>query len=51
MLKRSSAFDDQLDSLKPEKGYTYLHVITTGAGEQYGPNRNGDYWVGTAHKY
>jgi hypothetical protein len=32
MLKRASAFDDIIGDIKPEKGYTYLHVITTGAG-------------------
>lgn len=51
MLKRASAFDDIIGDIKPEKGYTYLHVITTGAGQQYGPNRNGDYWVGKQHDY
>lgn len=42
MLKRASAFDDIVSELKPEKGHTYLHVITTGSMEKYGSNRNGD---------
>jgi len=30
--------------IKPEKGYGYIHLITTGAGEVYGPNNNADYF-------
>ena len=30
--------------IKPEKGYGYVHLITTGAGEVYGPNNNGDFF-------
>jgi len=40
MLKRASAFDDVIADIKPKKNRTYLHVITTGALETYGPNRN-----------
>lgn len=42
MLKRGSAFADVLDGIRPERGRTLLHVITTGAMERYGANRNGD---------
>lgn len=42
MLKRASAFDDIIDDIKPKANRTYLHVITTGAQEYYGSNRNGD---------
>lgn len=42
MLKRASAFDDVIASLKPQKNQTYLHVITTGAFEKFAGNRNGD---------
>jgi hypothetical protein len=31
-------------NIKPEKGYGYVHLITTGAGETYGSNNNGDYF-------
>jgi hypothetical protein len=30
--------------IKPEKGFGYVHLITTGAGDIYGPNNNGDYF-------
>lgn len=42
MIKRASAFEDVVADLKPQKGRTYLHVITTGAQEYYNANRNGD---------
>jgi len=44
MLKRASAFDDVLEALSPKPNRVYLHVITTGAYEKYGANRNGDSW-------
>lgn len=42
MVKRASAFEDILEDLKPKPNRTYLHVITTGGGEWYGPNLNSD---------
>lgn len=30
--------------IKPEKGYSFIHIITTGSGEYYGPNTNADYF-------
>ena len=42
MVKRASAFDDIIGDIKPRPNRTYLHVITTGAQEYYGSNRNGD---------
>jgi len=30
--------------IKPEKGFTFLHVITNGAGDYYGQNTNLDYF-------
>lgn len=33
-----------LDNLKPQPGKMYLHINAMGAGEFYGPNRNGDYF-------
>lgn len=51
MQKRASAFKDVLEHLKPMPKRAYLHVITTGASEVYGPNANSDSWVGYAHPY
>jgi hypothetical protein len=48
MLKRASAFDDIIADLKPRKDREYLHVITTGAHEVYGPNQNGDSFNGAS---
>lgn len=42
MVKRASAFDEIIEALMPQPNRTYLHVITTGASEHYGANRNGD---------
>ena len=42
MVKRASAFEDVISELQPKPNRTYLHVITTGAQEVYGSNRNGD---------
>ena len=42
--KRASLFDKELNDIKRKDGYTYLHLITTGAGETYGANSNGDYF-------
>lgn len=44
-----AAADDRVtsyvtDSLRPEPGKMYLHINAMGAGEFYGPNRNGDYF-------
>lgn len=33
-----------MDSLKLQPGKMYLHINAMGAGEYYGPNRNGDYF-------
>lgn len=42
MMKRAAMFDDVIRDIKPEKGHTLIHVITTGAMETYGPNSNCD---------
>ena len=44
MSKRAAMFDDIKDQIKPEKGKTCIHLITTGAGETYGSNNNSDYF-------
>lgn len=51
MEKRASAFEDVIADLKPKKGHEYLHVITTGAFEKYGSNRNGDAWNGDSFEH
>ena len=48
MVKRASAFEDVISELKPRKDREYLHVITTGAHEVYGPNANGDSFNGAS---
>jgi hypothetical protein len=34
--------------VEPKPRHSYIHLITTGAGETYGPNSNGDYFNKTA---
>jgi hypothetical protein len=34
--------------MQPKPNHSYIHLITTGAGEKYGPNSNGDYFNKTA---
>ena len=42
MSKRAAAFDDILADIKPQKGRSFLHVITVGSMETYGANTNSD---------
>ena len=49
--KRAAMFDDVICNLKPEKGKTLIHVITTGAMETYGPNSNTDAFNRCAREY
>lgn len=42
MTKRAAALTEQIKSLRPEPGYSYIHLISMGAQEAYGCNRNGD---------
>lgn len=42
MQKRAALFDNDLDCFERKKGYSYIHLITTGAAERYGSNNNGD---------
>jgi len=44
LRKRAALFDDCLKDFKPREGYAYIHLITTGAGEIYSSNSNGDYF-------
>jgi hypothetical protein len=40
--KRASVFDKQICSIQPEKDHSYIHLISMGAMENYGGNKNGD---------
>lgn len=42
MEKRAATFDSDLGKFQVKPGYTYIHLITTGAMERYGSNSNGD---------
>jgi hypothetical protein len=44
----ASSIIDMARDIKPEKGYGYVHLITTGAGDVYGPNNNADFFNKTA---
>jgi hypothetical protein len=38
------------EDIKPEKGHSFLHLISMGAGETYGPNSNADYFNKSARQ-
>ena len=40
--KEASMFDELIQGVTPEKGKSYLHVISLGSLEKYGANSNGD---------
>lgn len=42
MTKRAAVLTDEIKSIRPEAGYSFIHLIDMGAQEAYGPNRNGD---------
>ncbi len=43
LQKRASAFTEKLArSIKPDPDHSYIHLISLGAQEFFGPNRNGD---------
>jgi len=51
-LQKIAAADSTLClDVKPEKGKSFVHLITTGAGEFYGPNNNADYFNKCARDY
>jgi len=45
-LQKLAAADSPLSNagIKPEKGFAFVHVVTTGAGEIYGANNNADFF-------
>lgn len=44
MRKRASALSLKLASLIPEPGHHYIQLISLGAAERYGSNKNGDFF-------
>lgn len=42
MIKRAAVMTREISDIRPEKGYSFIHLIDMGAQEAYGPNRNGD---------
>ena len=44
MVKRAAVLTQEMKDIKPESGYSYIHLISLGAGEFTSNNRNGDWW-------
>lgn len=44
MQKRAAVLTKEIAAIRPEKGHTFIHLVTMGAGEYYGSNRNGDHF-------
>ena len=42
MQKRAALFDNDILNFTKRPDHSYIHLITTGAVEKYGPNNNGD---------
>ena len=42
MQKRAAVLTKEISIVRPEKGHTFIHAISMGCQEAYGPNRNGD---------
>ena len=42
MIKRASVLTRELMDLRPKDGHAFIHLISLGAQEAYGANRNGD---------
>lgn len=49
-LSKRASVSDQIASLRPEKGKTYIHLLALGDGDTYGCNRNGDYFSKEANQ-
>jgi len=43
--KRAAMFDNDLDSFERKPGHQYIHLISVGAWDRYGPNNNGDAFI------
>ena len=42
MQKRAAVLTKDIADIRPEKGHSFIHLVTMGAQEFYGSNRNGD---------
>ena len=42
ILKSAAVLTREMEEIRPEKGYSYIHLIALGDQEVYGINRNGD---------
>lgn len=42
LQKRAAVLTQEIHDLRPERGHSYIQLITMGAQEWFGPNRNGD---------
>jgi intein/homing endonuclease len=42
MQKRAAVLSKEISEIRPEQGHSFIHLITMGAQEFYGANRNGD---------
>lgn len=51
MKKQAAMFTKEVAELRPEPGHSYIHLISLGAGEAIGPNRNGDHWPHKAAEF
>ena len=49
--KCASEIRDFVKGIKPDKNHSYVHLISTGAVEYYGPNKRGDSFNETGGKY
>lgn len=48
LVKRAAVLTTEIAAIKPEPGYSYIHLISLGSQEKYGCNRNGDGFNKTA---
>lgn len=42
MIKRAAVLTREISTILPEPGHSFIHLISMGSQEAYGPNRNGD---------
>ena len=51
MQKRAAVLTREIDEIRPEPGHSFLHVISLGAWDRYGQNRNADLWMAKRGEY
>ena len=49
--KSASEVDNFVKTIKPDKKHSYIHLISLGAMEWYGPNKRGDAFNESSHEY